>query len=304
MRESEIRFKSGEIELAGTIAMPDGAGPYPAVLFICGSGKIDRNENHKKMPLNVFYDISHFLAGKGIASLRYDKRGVGQSGGDFLSSGFNDNAGDAKAALQFMKKQKDMLPGKIFLLGHSEGAFLSCKLAGEASGAAGAILLAGGAVSGEAVLKWQALQVVKGMKGLNAWIIKTFRVDVAKAQQKQLDIIKQSKKDWFRIQLAKINAKWFREFMAYDPSAADLQRITVPVLAITGSKDIQVNPADLERMAQMIKAPFEYHLIPDMTHALRLEQGEASVSKYAEEIKKPVELALLEMILSWLKKQI
>jgi uncharacterized protein len=302
MQEREIRFKSGEIELAGTIAIPSGSGPFPAVLFICGSGQIDRNENHKKMHLNVFYDISHYLAENGIASLRYDKRGVGQSSGDYMASGFNDNAADAKAALQFMKQQKDMIPEKIFLLGHSEGAFLSCKLAGEGAGAAGIILLAGGAVSGEAVLKWQALKVAGGLKGLNGWIIKTFHIDVAKAQQKQLDKIKRSKKDWYTLQFViKINAKWFREFMAYDPSA-DLQRISVPVLAISGSRDIQVDPGDLERMARLVKAPFEPHLIQGMTHLLRVGEGAAEISKYREEIKKPVEPKVTEIVLDWLKR--
>jgi pimeloyl-ACP methyl ester carboxylesterase len=125
-----------------------------------------------------------------------------------------------------------------------------------------------------------------------------------KAQRKQIDKIKRSKKDWFRHQLlTKVNAKWLREFMAYNP-AEDLSRITVPVLAITGSKDIQVDPADLEGMAHLVKAPFDCSLIPDMTHTLRVEEGDESISKYKEEIKKPVDPKVLEMVLHWLENQI
>ncbi len=304
MQEQEIRFRSGELELAGTIALPGPGGPFPGVLFITGSGQVDRNENLKKMRINAFYDISHYLAQNGIASLRYDKRGVGQSEGDHWKTGFYDHAQDALAALQYLKQQKDFQPENIFLLGHSEGAFIATRLAGSGAEVAGIILLAGGAQSGEAVLKWQVVQVARGLKGINRWLIKILRINVSKAQQKQIDKIKRSKKNSFRQNLfVKINAIWLREFMAYDPTE-DLQRITVPVLAITGSKDIQVDPADLERMAHLVKAPFEHHVIQDITHMLRIEEGEASISKYKEEIKRPVEPQLLEIVLRWLKNRI
>jgi hypothetical protein len=177
-------------------------------------------------------------------------------------------------------------------------------LAGGGAEVAGIILLSSGAQSGEAVLKWQAIQIAKGLKGINGWLIRILRIDVSKAQQKQIDKIKRSKKDWYRQQfLVKINARWFREFMAYDP-IEDLQRITVPVLAITGSKDIQVDPADLERMAHIVKAPFESYVIQDMTHLLRTEKSDATISKYKEEIKKPIEPMVLEIILHWLEKRV
>jgi hypothetical protein len=304
IQEQEIRFRSGEIELAGTIAFPGQGGPYPGVLFICGSGPLDRNENHKKMRINAFYDVSNYLAQNGIASLRYDKRGVGQSEGEYLKAGFNDNAADALAALEFFKKQNNIDPEKTFILGHSEGAIIAARLAGEGAETAGAILLAGAAQSGKEVMKRQALQVTGKLKGLNSWIIKTFHIDVLKAQQKQFDRINRSTKDWIRVQIFfKLNAKWFREFMAYDP-AADLSKITQAVLAITGSKDIQVDPADLERMAELVKAPFEHYLIQNMTHMLRTEEGEASISNYKEELKKPVEKEMLEIILRWLENRI
>jgi hypothetical protein len=274
------------------------------VLLIAGSGQIDRNENNKKFHLNAFYDISHFLAKNGIASLRYDKRGVGQSDGDYWETGFYDNTLDALAALQYLKQQKNIQSKYIFLLGHSEGAFVAIRLAGVGAEAAGIILIAGAAQSGEAVLKWQAIQVTNGFRGINGWLIKVLHINVTKAQQKQIDKIKQSKKDWYRQQLlVKINAKWLREFMAYNP-VEDLPLITVPVLAITGSKDIQVDPADLDKMAHLVKAPFEQHRIQDMTHMLRIEKDDASISKYKEEIKKPIDPQLLEIVLLWIENRI
>lgn len=304
MQEEEIKFKSNTIELAGTLTLPDTNGTFPAILLITGSGPVDRNENHKKMKINIFFEISHYLAQNGIASLRYDKRGVGKSEGDRWTAGFYDLVQDALAALQYLKQQKNIQPNKIFILGHSEGSMIATRLAGIGTEVAGIMLLSGTAQSGEDVLKWQAIQIVKGLKGFPAWIIKKFHIDVLKKQQKQIDKIKQSKKDCIRLQLvAKIPAKWFREFMAYNP-AEDFPKITTPILAITGSKDIQVDPADLEKMANLIKSPFEYHVIENMTHTLRVEEGEASVKKYKEEIKKPVESELLELVLQWLKNRI
>jgi len=304
MQEHEIRFKSGEIDLAGTLALPSSNGPFPAVLFITGSGPIDRNENHKKLHLNIFDDISHYLAENGIASLRYDKRGTGDSQGDYWKTGFYDNSQDALAALQYLKLQNNIQKENIFILGHSEGALQAMRLTGGGTEVAGIILLAGGAQSGEAILKWQAIQIAKGLKGINGWFIKILHIDISKAQQKQIDRIKKSKQDYFRSQLvAKINAKWFREFMDYNP-AEDLQRITVPVLAINGSKDIQIDSSDLDRMANLIKAPFEPHLIPNMTHLLRIEEGDAAISKYKKELKKPLEPMVLEIVLQWMQRRI
>ncbi|MGA9695198.1 MAG: alpha/beta fold hydrolase, partial [Dehalococcoidales bacterium] len=197
MQEHEIRFKSGEIDLAGTLALPSSNGPFPAVLFITGSGPIDRNENHKKLHLNIFDDISHYLAENGIASLRYDKRGTGDSQGDYWKTGFYDNSQDALAALQYLKLQNNIQKENIFILGHSEGALQAMRLTGGGTEVAGIILLAGGAQSGEAILKWQAIQIAKGLKGINGWFIKILHIDISKAQQKQIDRIKKSNQDYF-----------------------------------------------------------------------------------------------------------
>ena len=304
MIEQEIFFKTGLIELSGTLALPDLNGQFPAVLLIPGSGQTDRNDNAKKLKINAFVDISRFLTNHGIASLRFDKRGVGKSQGNYWETGFYDRINDVAAALNFLKRHKNINSDKVFLLGHSEGALISTNLAGTGAEVAGIILLAGSAQSGELVLKWQALEIVKNLRGFNGWLIRAFHIDVSKSQSKKLYKIKQSTKDWYRQAIVlKFNAKWFREFMAYDPTE-DLSRIKIPVLAITGSKDIQVNPEDLQKMAYLIKSPFEQHLIKDMTHILRIEQGEANISNYKKEINRPVEPKLLEIILNWLEKLI
>ncbi|MGD8404378.1 MAG: alpha/beta fold hydrolase [Anaerolineales bacterium] len=305
--EKEISFYSGPHILAGTLTIPDSPGfegTFPGFLLVPGSGQVDRNENAKKLAIDAFREIATDLANKGVVSLRYDKRGVGESQGDFWSTGFYDNVSDATTALHVLKFNEHVQPGHVFILGHSEGAVIATRIAATGADVAGVILLAGIAESGEDVMLWQGEQVAKGMHGLNGFLIKALHIDVQKVQRKQLDKIKQSTKDWYRVGLfAKVNAKWMREFLAYNP-AEDLPKIQVPVLGITGSKDIQVDPSDLQRMAGLIKSEFEWHAVPDVTHILRAEAGEPTLSTYRQQVQRPVDGRVLNFISDWLKQHI
>jgi hypothetical protein len=305
--EHEVTFYSGSHILAGTLTLPDAPGfegTFPGVLLIPGSGQVDRNENTRKLHINAFQEIAADLANQGFASLRYDKRGVGESQGNFWEAGFYDNVSDATVALHFLKFNEFIQPEHFFILGHSEGAVIATRMAATGADVDGVILLAGTARSGEEDLLWQGEQVAKGMRGLNGFLIRALHIDVRKAQRKQLEKIKHSTKDWYRAGLfAKVNAKWMREFLAYNP-AEDLPKIQAPVLAITGSKDIQVAPADLQRMAGLIKSEFEWHAVPDVTHILRAEAGEATLSTYRQQVQGPVDERILNFISDWLKRHL
>ncbi len=304
MMEQEVRFASGPFSLAGTLAIPNSDGRFPGVLLIAGSGEVDRNENHKKLRINAFSQIASHLAEHRIATLWYDKRGVGASDGNYLETGLLDNVSDASCALTYLKSHERIRSDAVFLLGHSEGALISTRLAADGTDVAGVVLLGGSAQPGEDVLKWQARQVAEGMKGLDRWLTRLLRIDIVKTQQKHLERIKHSSGDWYRVRLiAVVNARWMREFMAYNP-AEDLARIRVPVLAITGSKDIQVDPADLTRMSQLVKSDFEYHVVPDVSHILRVEHGEPSVSTYRKQARQPVDPRILNLVSDWLQRQI
>ena len=303
MTEQEITFTNDSLTLAGTLVLPEGAGPWPAVVMIPGSGPVDRNENHKKAALNVFNEFAGRLAEQGFASLRYDKRGVGASQGEYYTAGFHDNAADARAAYEWVCERPDINKSAVYLLGHSEGAYIAIRLAGEGLESAGVILLAGGARTGETELVWQAEQVIKGLKGFQKWLITTLHIDAAKQQRKTLEKIKQSTKDTYRVQLiSKLNAKWMREFLAYNP-AEDLADITAPVLAITGGKDIQVDPANIELMGNLVKGPYEPCLLPDVTHLLRAEAGEAGLATYKAQLTRPVDERITGKVLAWLAEQ-
>jgi pimeloyl-ACP methyl ester carboxylesterase len=302
--EEDVRFRSGPIQLAGTLTLPDGDGPWPGVLLIPGSGQVDRNEDAKKLAIDAFREAAEYLAARGIGTLRYDKRGVGASDGDFYTTGFYDNVADASSALASLRSHERIQTDLTFLMGHSEGALIATRLAATGADVAGVILLAGTAQPGEQVIKWQAQQAVNGMHGFSKRLIDLLHIDVQKRVAKQLDKIEHSTKDSYRKQLiARVNAKWMREFLAYDP-AADLPNIHVPVLAITGSKDIQVNPADLQRMAELVPAEFEAHKVPDITHMLRTEPGEPTMSTYKDQVLHPVDSRIFDLVSTWLAEHV
>jgi pimeloyl-ACP methyl ester carboxylesterase len=274
------------------------------MLLIAGSGAVDRDENLPQMRLDVLRQLAVQLASIGIASLRYDKRGVGQSGGDFLRAGFLDNVADAACALEALRHHAAIIPSQIMLLGHSEGAVIAVKLGGDGADVAGLVLLGCPAQQGEQVLAWQSARVAEGLTGINRWIVKLLRIDVPARQRRLLERIKRSTDDVMRSPRGgMLNAKWFREFMAYDPIDSFV-RLRVPVLAITGAKDIQVDPADLTRMAVHARTDFTDHIVPDVNHILRYEPGRPSTSHYVQQVADPIDPRVVALILTWARARL
>ena len=182
MIEREVIIQSGDIKLKGILCLPDGDGPFPILLYVSGSGPIDRNENIPGLPLNNSKIIAHHLAQQYIASLRYDKRGVGDSGGDFYSASHSDLVDDAVACTQFLQQQTSIEAAKIFVAGHSEGSIIAAQVATREQNIAGIILLSPLCDEMESILMKQAQQLksmVMGRKGLKAlpWKFMTFLFD-------------------------------------------------------------------------------------------------------------------------------
>ena len=303
MNEHTLTFASHGFTLAGTLTIPDGAGPFPAALFVAGSGEVDRNENHKSMAMNNFNTMAATLAEAGFATLRFDKRGVGESEGNFHEAGFFDNVADATAAFEALCDRPEVDAERAFVIGHSEGALIATRMAASGVNAAGIVLLAGTAQAGAAVLEWQGRKVVQSLKGFQGWLVRTLRIDPAKTQRKLFRKIVASDKAVMRVQLiVKLNAKWMREFMAYNP-ADDLPRITMPVCAITGAHDIQVDPEDIEIMRTCVpSSTFEGHLIPELSHILR--RGEPGTGDYKRQTQLPVDAELMEVMVGWLRTNV
>ena len=298
MRETQMSFQSAGTTLAGTFATPGGSGPFPAALVLAGSGPLDRDGNIKRMPLNVSRDLATSLAEAGWASLRYDKRGVAASGGDYLSTGFFDELADAEAARDWLLGHENV--SSVVVIGHSAGALQAAELAGREPAVAGAILLAATAKTGEETLRWQAREMGENIvPGPIKAVMRLFRTDVLKQQDGAIKKLKATTTDVSRIQLQKVNAKWMREFIAYDPVPV-FESATAPMLAITGSKDVQVDPTDLDLIARTAPGA-EVLEVADMDHILRPEPAPFSNPRhYGKQAKKPIDTRVTEAILSWL----
>jgi hypothetical protein len=298
MQETYPTIQSHGLALAGTFATPEGEGPFPAALLLPGSGPLDRDGNIKRIRLNVSRDLASTLAEAGWASLRYDKRGIGESEGNYLSTGFSDELADAEAACEWLHRQDAVT--SVVVIGHSAGALHAAELAGRGSAVAGAILLAATAKTGEETLRWQAGQLGDNVvPGPIKALMRLFRTDVLKQQDGAIAKLKATTTDTARIQLQKVNAKWMREFIAYDPRPV-FAAVKVPILAVTGTKDIQVDPADLEVIAAT--APNAQVLkVADMDHILRPEPARISNPRhYGKQAKKPMDPRVIEAILAWL----
>ncbi|HEX3043766.1 MAG TPA: alpha/beta fold hydrolase [Bacillota bacterium] len=293
--EEEVTYQNqtAGIILAGTLTIPEGKGSFPAVIMVSGSGAQDRNEtilNHKP-----FWVIADYLTRRGIAVLRVDDRGVGGSGGNLIQSTSSDLAGDALAGVEYLKKRKDINPKQIGLIGHSEGGIITPLAATRSKDVAFIVMLAGPGLKGSDILLKQNELIIKASGGsdqdvakqldlLNSvfkilqetdpGVVKTKIHELAeKTYNEMSDADKQASGNSsanLEAGLLGMTTPWFRFFIGYDPIPT-LKKVTCPVLALNGSKDLQVPPAeDLAAIAAALKAgknkDYTIKELPNLNH--------------------------------------
>ena len=177
MQELEETIESNDAILSGTFCCPDAKGPFPTVLWIQGSGNIDRDDNLPGQPLNNSRTLAHFLAEHGIASFRYDKRGVGRSTGNYYSAGHFDLVEDGVSCLKFLSDYEQCKENLLFVVGHSEGSIIAPQLSQRVESLAGIVLLAPFIEKAEPLLMRQAMalkEMVASRTGFKGLMIKTY----------------------------------------------------------------------------------------------------------------------------------
>lgn len=237
----------GGIKLAGTLTTPPGVGPFPAAILIAGSGPGDRDENlvgHK-----FFLVLADALTRRGIAVLRMDKRGIGQSGGDANAATTMDLAQDVEADLDFLERAPHINPRAIGLIGHSEGGLIAPMVASRRPAVAFVVLMAGPGERGDKLL------VAQGTALLTAEGAPPAAQAQNAAMQRKLFGIVETTTDPAQLraklaatvpggqlpagQMAMLTSPWMRTFLTLDPTPY-LEKLRCPVLALIGSKDLQV----------------------------------------------------------------
>jgi pimeloyl-ACP methyl ester carboxylesterase len=295
VRETDVELTADDgVRLVGTLAAPEGGSAYPAALLLNGSGPLDRNSNMTGQALEVASALAAALTAGGVASLRVDKRGVGASGGDYLSSGFDRETDDADSALRALREAPGVDPTRITVVGHSVGATIAMRLAARHE-LAGIVLLAGAAISGAEVMRLQSERIAASLGAIRRLV---FGRRFVRRQQEVREALLASEGDVIDIE-GGLPARWFREYMAYDP-ADDLRAIRCPVLAVTGRKDLQVDPSDVERIGSFVAGPFTGSTPDQLTHVLRSDGGRPSLGSYGRQLREPVDAALLEQVVTWI----
>ena len=250
----DVTFNNKNKQLSGTFTAPISETPpqegYPAVLLIWGAGPQDRNYQ------GLFESIATYLPKYGYCVLRFDKRGIGSSGGDSLSAAQDDEFDDISAALNFLKSQKNVNANRISVIAHSEGALNALKLAAEFPDVKGLILMAAlidpSLQDKELFLRDKAAKEKWDDEYLSL-AIKSLRETKERADK--------TKRDWRYILGKRCYLKRVRDEDALKP-AEIITRVSAPILILHGKNDAEV---PVEYAARLDKVLSEYG---KMKHAI------------------------------------
>ncbi|MCG9134710.1 alpha/beta fold hydrolase [Candidatus Poribacteria bacterium] len=317
----EVAFQNGTVNLAGTLTLPQGNGPFPAVLLISGSGLQDRDETlvgHKP-----FWVLADHLSRAGIAVLRVDDPGIGKSTPHPKPPTTADFATDVEAGVAFLK-QDDRID-RVGLIGHSEGGLIAAIVASRSNDVAFIVLMAGPGVPGAELLRKQNERIfdaagIAGERKQNLLVLldRLFTIltseDMAEDAQRQRveEIVRQQLEingvppaqqgeAQVRILAEQSLTPWMRYFLTFDPRPA-LEKIKVPVLALNGELDVQV---DADQNLTAITVALEkggnrnvtVHRLPEHNHLFqRAKTGLVNEYGAIEETLSP---KVLDLIRDW-----
>ena len=327
----DVTFQNtkANISLAGTLTLPEKTGNFPVVILITGSGPQNRNEEllgHKP-----FLVISDYLTRNGIAVLRYDDRGVGESTGDFKTATSADFATDVESAIAYLKTRKEINKKKIGLIGHSEGGLIAPIVAAKSKDVSFIVLLAGPGMPGDKLLLLQQELISKAsgvsekeIKNSTQLSAKAFEMVIkSKDNQKlksdvtnllnealekdtSINIPNGMTKDAFvAMQVNEISSPWMQYFLKFNP-VTTLEKVKCPVLALNGENDLQVPPKEnLAGIKSALAKGGNKHVtiieFPNLNHLFQ-ESKTGSPSEYAE-IEQTFSPVALAEITKWIKLQ-
>ncbi|WP_067564952.1 alpha/beta hydrolase family protein [Nocardia acidivorans] len=314
-RSEEVSYRSGDLTIAGTLTEPESAGPHPAVVLVTGSGAQNRDEEllgHK--PFLVLADT---FTRAGYAVLRTDDRGVGGTGGDLSQSDYRQLADDIGAGIAFLHGRSEIDAARIGLLGHSEGGYLAPLYAARPnSGVAFVIMQAGPAVTGADVLLEQnriiataqgatpeqiseQLAYVSGLVD----IVRTGDLAAAKKYATQHNDGLPPERKQSEAAIDELVSPYMAALINYDPAPA-LSALRIPVLAVYGTKDVQVPAAQSEGPARTLLAAdpdATVHVFDGLNHLMQ-PAGSGLLTEYAA-IGTTVDPQVLDFYTAWLTQR-
>lgn len=320
-RAEDVTVDSGDVELAGTLTMPQGSGPFDAVVLITGSGAQDRDE--QLFGHRPFLVLADALTRAGHAVLRVDDRGVGGSGGKLDDATYEDLTGDAVAGVEYLRGRAEIDPGRIGLLGHSEGGYIA-PLVAQRTPVAFVVLLAGPAASGEDVLILQnrtllqaagaspeqveaqvasVREVIEALRAQAYAAVRELATNRIREQTASLPPDQQPSPEQIAVQADATATPYYRAFVVHDP-APSLRALDVPVLAFYGGKDLQVPATQSEPLLRQLLAGNQdatIRTLPELNHPMQ-PAVTGSVAEYGT-IETTIAPEVLDTVTGWLAER-
>ena len=316
-RIEEVSFtneKEGNT-LTGTLTIPKGKGPFPAMVLVSGSGQQNRDEelmNHRP-----FWVIADYCARHGVAVLRYDDRGMGGSTGEVENATSMDFSYDAEAAFDFLRKQKHIDASRVGILGHSEGGIINFMVSARRPEVAFLVSLAGPSVNGVEVLKAQGEAIYRAQGLPEEAIAFTSAtnnqlygiIEESENREEADSLLRQLVKGWgYNEELTEqtvgqLASTWMYYFLKYDPTEA-IVKTTCPALLLNGSKDLQVIasqnlPGYDKIIADHGKTNLTLRELPDLNHLFQ-HCTSGSPDEYFT-IDETISPEVLEMVVEFVK---
>ncbi len=300
--DTDVIIPGPGFNLAGTLTMPPEVGKlrYPAIVLAGGSGPVERDEVVAGIP--IFAQLAGSLAEQGFVVLRFDKRGVGQSGGRAERATLQDYADDLTTVVKWMANRQDVNPRQIAVAGHSEGGAVGMLAAAREKSIARLILIAAPGKPGSELILEQQSHVLDVMKTPEA----ERQAKIQLQQKIQAAVI--AEKGWEGIPpelRAQADSAWFRSLLLFDPAKV-MPKVKQPILIVQGDSDTQVPPAHADTLAALARArkkaaPVEVLHLPGVNHLL-VPAITGEVSEYGGLKDRKVAPAVSAAIAEWLKK--
>jgi pimeloyl-ACP methyl ester carboxylesterase len=299
--DEAVRIPANGFNLAGSLAKPATAkDKLPAVVLITGSGPTDRDSTLFGVP--IMGHVAGALVEAGFLVVRYDKRGTGQSGGRAESATILDYVDDARAAVAWLEKRRDVDKRRIAVVGHSEGAWVALAAAARDRRIAAIALVAGPSSPGSEILLEQQVHLFERMKTPEA----ERQQRVALQKQIQAAVLGQGPWDGIPAELRKTaDTPWFHSYLSFDPLKF-MKDVRQPILIVQGELDTQVSPHHADALATAARARkrkvgVDVVKVPGVNHLL-VPAATGEVDEYATLSEKTVSTAVTSAIAVWLAK--
>lgn len=304
----DIQMKNKE-NISLELTIEEVKNSHGVFVIIGGSGKIDKNGNHRLFKMNIYQDISKILNSLGYSTIRYSKRGTGSSEGNHNVTGLSDLLSDLQEIVEYTKE--NYVNEKLYLLGHSEGAMLATLYTKE-NYVDGMVLVSGAGIALKEAMQIQNKYLsdeIKYLKGLKGKLLRLL-INEKKIHKQQLKIfnkVENTTKDMIRVQLVPVPAKWMREhFKLKSKDYIELlSKTKIPTLVIQGDKDAHTSLEYINNIEKLQNDSITVNILNNIDHILRDYTGDLSIlnikKQYKKEIKKAIsnsfELALKDWVI-------